>query len=109
MGSPAAESPLSSNGSLYTKQPTLDELVEHFLAAKRSLSTIVQVWRAREIVDAGREAIEEHAILSAKNAFVRQAIDVQGESLLAIRHGAHVVESEGHQELQVKRISYRLL
>src|ERR1700760_2013487 len=98
MVSPPAESPLSSSESLPFKPPTLDELVEYFLAAKRSLSTINHVWRAREIVDAGRQALEENARLAAKDSFVRHALDIQVESLQAIRHGTKVVESGGHKE-----------
>jgi autophagy-related protein 17 len=98
-----ADSPLSSEESLDAnpEPPTLDQLVEYFLASKRSLSSISQVWRARENVDAGREAIEENAVLHARNTFVRRAVDVQVGSLLAIRHGARLVESDGQKELEV--------
>lgn len=92
-------SPASSQGSF--SEPSLEQLVEYFLSSKRSLSSISLVWRAREIVDSGREALEENAALCAKNTFVRHAVDGQIEALEAIRHGAGVVDAEGYDDFQV--------
>lgn len=97
----APPSPNSSNESIWDKQPTLEQLVEHFLASKKSLSAITHVSRAREIVDAGRQALEENAALSAKNTFVRHTIDKQIEGLEAIRHGSSIVDAECHNDFQV--------
>ncbi|RDI86721.1 hypothetical protein Vi05172_g3151 [Venturia inaequalis] len=91
-------SPGSSQGSF--SEPSLEQLVEYFLSSKRSLSSISAVWRAREIVDSGREALEENAALCAKNTFVRHALDGQIEALEAIRHGASVVDAEGYDDFQ---------
>jgi autophagy-related protein 17 len=96
---PAQPSPASSQGSF--EEPSLEQLVECFLSSKRSLSSISLVWRAREIVDSGREALEENAALCAKNTFVRHAVDGQIEALEAIRHGASVVDAEGSEDFQV--------
>jgi len=98
---PTQPSPASSNESIWDKQPTLEQLVEHFLASKRSLSAFSHVQRAREIVDAGRQALEENAKLSAKNAFIRQAIEKQIEGLEAIKHGSTAVDEECHSDFQV--------
>jgi autophagy-related protein 17 len=100
---PPSESEESSVTSLETRDPTLEELVEMLLASKRSLSSINQIWRAREIVDACRDAVEENAVLTARNTFVRHAVSEQLGSLEAIRQGARVVELEGHQELKVRQ------
>jgi len=100
--SPAAgHSSGSSNESIWDKHPSLEQLVEHFLASKRSLSAITHVSRAREIVDSGRHALEENAVLSAKNAFVKHAIHKQIEAFDAIRYGASIVDAEGNDEFQV--------
>lgn len=96
---PAQPSPASSQGSF--EEPSLEQLVEYFLSSKRSLSSISLVWRAREIVDSGREALEENAALCAKNTFVGHAVDGQMEALEAIKHGASVVDAEGFADFQV--------
>jgi hypothetical protein len=97
----AGESSSSSNEVLNPRKVTLEQLVGTFLAAKRSLSCIDLVARAREIVESGRVALEENAVLSASNTFSRNAIDTQIDALTAIRHGGQVVEQEGYQELKV--------
>jgi autophagy-related protein 17 len=98
---PAQTSPGSSNESIWDKQPTLEQLVEHFLASKRSLSAISHVARAREIVDSSRQAVEENARLTAKNTFVRQTMDKQIEGLEAIKYGSTAVDEECHSDFQV--------
>lgn len=98
----AAHSSGSSNESIWDKHPSLEQLVEHFLASKRSLSAITHVSRARELVDSGRQALEENAILSAQNAFVRHAIHKQIEAFDAIRYGASIMDAEGNDEFQVQ-------
>ena len=98
----AAHSSGSSNESIWDKHPSLEQLVEHFLASKGSLSAITHVSRAREIVDSGRQALEENAVLSAKNAFVKHAIHKQIEAFDAIRYGASIVDVEGNDEFQVQ-------
>jgi len=98
---PAQTSPGSSNESIWDKQPTLEQLVEHFLASKRSLSAFSHVSRAREIVHSGRQALEENARLSAKNTFVRRTIDKQIEGLEAIKYGSTAVDEECHSDFQV--------
>ncbi|KAF2663627.1 hypothetical protein BT63DRAFT_460742 [Microthyrium microscopicum] len=101
MGSPQPpDSPSSSVGSLEVDEPSLDQLVGIFLASKRSLLSTEQVRRAQEIVDTGRGAVEENAVLTARNSFVRYAVSVQLESLEAIRQGVRVVESDGQLELK---------
>lgn len=100
---PAQPSPASSQGSF--SEPSLEQLVEYFLSSKRSLSSITLVWRAREIVDSGREALEENAALCAKNTFVRHVVDGQIEALDAIRHGASIVDAEGFEDFQVDTLT----
>lgn len=101
MASRHSESDDSSSTSSDSGDPTLQDLVEMLLSSKRSLSSVNQIMRAREIVDACREAVEENAVLSAKNKFIQHAISEQIESLEAIRHGVRVVDLEGHQQFTV--------
>ena len=49
--------------------PTLARLINHFLLAKRSLSSTSFVYRANELVTTSRTLIEEIAILNARNAY----------------------------------------
>jgi autophagy-related protein 17 len=96
---PAPTSPTSSHGSF--EEPNLSQLVEYLLASKRSLSSLSLVWRARDIVDLGRGALEENAARYAQRTYVRHAVDGQLEALEAIRHGAAVADAEGYEEFEV--------
>jgi autophagy-related protein 17 len=95
----------SSDAILDTRKVTLNDLVGTFLAAKRSLQCIDLVVRAREIVELGRVYLEENAVLSAGNSFVRCAAHGQLDTLGGIRYGGKSVDAEGHQELQVRILS----
>lgn len=64
---------------------TLEQLVVHFVAAKRSLTSILHGWRANELVTSSRALVEEIAILNAKNAFARRGIEVHVGTLQDIR------------------------
>ncbi|EON65732.1 hypothetical protein W97_04971 [Coniosporium apollinis CBS 100218] len=95
---PNLPSPTSSTDSVHDGEPTLTQLVNHFVAAKRSLSSITHVWRANEIVNAGRGLLERNAVLSAKNSFVRRSIHDQLSALEAVRQGIDVVSGEVQEE-----------
>jgi autophagy-related protein 17 len=103
--SPAAS--VSSAGSRHSveqdrgRPQTLEDLVGHFVAAKRSLNTQTVLWRANEIVTTARELLEENAILAAKNAAIRNIVDQQVETLEAVRRGVDVVEAEVQAEYKV--------
>lgn len=65
--------------------PTLEVLIGHLLAAKRSLSSINHVWHANEIVTTARSTILECAALKSKTAFVRKSLQDQLKLLGDIR------------------------
>ena len=71
MASPASPASSASSGSSrrfdQNRPQTLEDLVNHFVASKRSLNTQTTLWRANEIVNTARELLEENAILAAKN------------------------------------------
>ncbi len=87
-----------------TGPPTLQQLVDHFVAAKRALATTAQVVRANEIVTEARAALEENAILNAKNGFARTCVREQVRSLEAVRVGIGKVGDEGEEEFQVRAV-----
>jgi autophagy-related protein 17 len=97
------DSSQSSEPDLDPDNLSLDQLVDLFLASKRSLSCTNHVWRAREIVHTARDAVEDNAKVSARNSFVRYAVDVQLESLEAIRLGGSLIQSETRDEHDVGR------
>jgi autophagy-related protein 17 len=90
----------SSEVILDARKVTLDNLVGTFLAAKRSLQCIDLAARAREIVEQARICLEDNAVLSANNSFVRCTVDGQLDALGAIKHGGNTVDKEGYRELQ---------
>jgi autophagy-related protein 17 len=63
----------------------VETLVEHLLAAKRSLSSMTLVLRANEISTAARQAHEEAVILSAQSEYLRRAISDQATILIRVR------------------------
>ncbi|KAF2492741.1 hypothetical protein BU16DRAFT_513935 [Lophium mytilinum] len=95
-------SPPSSDGSgsLYAREPTLEDLVELFVASKRSLNSTTTLWRADEIVKAARQLLEENAVLSAKNSFLRCSLDDQIDNLEAVRRGVDLVEGDVKNEFK---------
>lgn len=101
--SPASStSGASSRGSLEQNCPqTLEDLVNHFVASKRSLNTQTILWRANEIVNSARELLEENAVLSAKNAAIRNIVEEQVDALEAVRRGIDVVEADVQAEFKV--------
>ncbi|KAF1943310.1 hypothetical protein EJ02DRAFT_443390 [Clathrospora elynae] len=73
---------------------TLEDLVEHFVASKRSLNTQTVLWRATDIVNTARKLLEENAVLAAKNTAIHNIVDQQVEALEAVRRGIDMVEAE---------------
>lgn len=109
MASP--QSPASSTSSAASrrsfdqdqdKPQTLEHLVNHFVASKRSLNTQTVLWRANELVNTARELLEENAVLAAKNASIRNIVEQQVDGLEAVRRGIDVVEAEVETEFKVQ-------
>ncbi|KAF2868111.1 autophagy-related protein 17 [Massariosphaeria phaeospora] len=91
----------SSRRSLDRNRPQmLEDLVNHFVASKRSLTTQTVLWRANEIVTSARELLEENAVLAAKNSSIRNIVDEQVDALEAVRRGIDVVEAEVQAEFK---------
>lgn len=100
---PSPASSTTSGGSRSFRQDrpqTLEDLVIHFVASKRSLNTQTFLWRANDIVTTARELLEENAILAAKNAALRNIIHGQVAALEAVRRGIDVIEAEVQSEFK---------
>ena len=80
---------------------SLETLVSHLLASKRSLSSISTVWRANEIVTSARAALEESVVLSARTGFLRSGISEQVKILRKVRGGVENVYKEGQRDFKV--------
>ncbi|KAK0906145.1 autophagy protein 17 [Friedmanniomyces endolithicus] len=79
--------PSSPEASVQQGPPSLERIVVHFVAAKRSLTSTSHLWRANELVTRSRALIEEIAVLNARNTFARHGVDDQLDILHAIRDG----------------------
>lgn len=102
-------SPASSTSSVASKRSldgdgdypkTLEDLVNHFVASKRSLNTQTVLWRANEIVHTARELLHENAVLAAKNTAIRTIVEQQVDTLEAARRGIDVVGAEVESEFK---------
>lgn len=80
---------------------SLEALVTHLLASKRSLSSISTVWRANEIVTSARSALEESVVLGARTGFLRSGISEQGKVLRKVRGGIEQVYKDGQRDFKV--------
>ena len=79
----------------------LERLVQHFVAAKRSLSSTASVERAHHVVTTARRLVEDTAVLSAKNAFVRQGVLEEANVLVAVRDGLDSIGRETDVDFKV--------
>ncbi|KAI4180356.1 MAG: hypothetical protein L6R41_007286 [Letrouitia leprolyta] len=78
--------------------PSLESLVSHLVAAKRSLSSVEQVWRANEIVESTKSHFEASVITSARTSFLRSGIATQLCTLELVHAHNRAVEQEGALE-----------
>lgn len=101
MASPASPTSPASSASSFNHPLALDELVNHFVASKRSLNSQTVLWRANDIVNSARSLLEENAVLSAKNSSVRNIIEDNLHSLEAVRRAIDDVENEVQAEFKV--------
>ncbi|GJC86051.1 autophagy-related protein 17 [Colletotrichum liriopes] len=81
------DAPSSTSADAVADPVPVETLVEHLLAAKRSLSSITAVLRANEIATDARQAHEEAVVLYAETQFLQHAISEQLALLLKVRRG----------------------
>lgn len=78
--------------------PSLETLVSHLVASKRSLSSVEQVWRGHEIIETTRFHLEASVTTSARSSFLRLGIAAQLRTLDLVQGHNKAVEVEGAQE-----------
>lgn len=96
-------SPDSSNHSHNSPgQPSIpiDTLVNHLVAAKRSLSSMTLVLRANELANHARSAHEDTVILAAQTAFLRNSILDQVSILVKLRKSLQVTYDWGKKDFK---------
>jgi autophagy-related protein 17 len=108
--SPASStSSASSRRSFDQNRPqSLEDLINHLVASKRSLNTQTVLWRANDLVNTARELLEENAVLAAKNTCIRNIVEQQVDALEAVRRGVSDVEAEITVEFKVRLPSLSL-
>ena len=94
-GSLRPRSPPSSS------EPDKKRLIDHLLAAKRSLTAISDVWRANELVTRAQEALEESVVLAARTSFINTAVASQIAFLTRVRTAIEDMGRKGHLEFEV--------
>ena len=86
-------SPSSSHPSI-----PIDTLVNHLLAAKRSLSSMTLVLRANDIANHARTSHEDASLLTAHTSFLRAAILDQSAILVRLRRSLQVTYDWGKRD-----------
>ena len=82
--------------------PSLDTLVTHLLAAKRSLTSTTHVSCANALITSSRTALEQQTILSARTTFVRRGCQAQAKSLREIH--AHASRTHAKARSHIKAV-----
>lgn len=82
---PRRPTSLHSSSSQATTSLPVDTLVNHLLAAKRSLSSMTLVLRGHEIATQARSSFEDASILAAHAGFLRAAVLDQATILVRLR------------------------
>lgn len=79
----------------------IDTLVNHLLAAKRSLSSMTLVLRANDLATAAGHAHEDTAILTAQAGFLRRSILDQAAILVRVRRSLQVTYDWGKKDFKM--------
>lgn len=83
-----------------TASVAVETLVEHLLAAKRSLSSMTLVLRANDLSTHARQLHEESVILGAQTAFLTKGINDQTKLLLRVRRSMIRTYDAGKREFK---------
>lgn len=85
-----------------SNQPSIpiDTLVNHLVAAKRSLSSMTLVLRANELANHARGAHEDTVILAAQTAFLRHSILDQVSILVKLRRSLQATYDWGKKDFK---------
>jgi len=96
------DSPLAvSTDSAVYRESMLEHVVTYFVAAKRSLTSIDHVQRAKHIVADARDLTERVAVASASNTFIRACVDKQLRTAQDIARSLRLAHAEDRDEFDV--------
>ncbi|KAI1384767.1 autophagy-related protein 17 [Hypoxylon trugodes] len=103
--SPASSASISQSTSHYgapisVESVPVENLVQHLLDAKRSLSSVGLVVRANDLVTLARRSHEESVILTAQSRFLRQGINDQVRLLHRLRRSMNRTYDDGKREFK---------
>ena len=96
----AVPSPKLRAQELPAASTTLETLVPHLLAAKRSLSCVEHVSHANDIANTTRQSLEHHTILTARTLFIRNGSKAQLSTLDRVREHTTSIAREAGDEFQ---------
>lgn len=96
----SSPSPPASPAASFQGPPTLERLILHLVASKRSLISTAHIWRANEVVNSARSLIEENAVLRAKNTFTQRGAEEQVLTLSALRESVEEVGTVAGDEFK---------
>ena len=85
---------------VHLSSPSSDTLVTHLLAAKRSLSCVEQVYRANDLVNTTRQALESHTITTARIIFLQHGCQAQVQILDRVQEQNRSIAQEADKEFQ---------
>ena len=99
--SPASSSnSLRHSGDQATPSISVDTLVNHLLAAKRSLSSMNLVLRANELANAAQHSHEDTAVMAAQAGFLRSSILDQAAILVRVRRSLQTTYDWGKRDFK---------
>ncbi|PHH64760.1 hypothetical protein CDD81_4022 [Ophiocordyceps australis] len=96
----AAKPATDSQGAGDAPTMSIDSLVSHLLAAKRSLSSMTLVLRANQLATAARTALEEGIVKEAQTAFVHDYVVDQIALLVRVRRALHATHEWGMRDFR---------
>ncbi|TLD19671.1 hypothetical protein PspLS_09647 [Pyricularia sp. CBS 133598] len=98
--SSAAAAVSTSSGAADQPSVPIEILVEHLLAAKRSLSSMTLVLEANDLTTQARSVHEDSVVLAARTAFLRAGIAQQIHTLERIRRGLARTYDVGRRDFE---------
>lgn len=104
MDSPVHQSGTSSSDESLDHKPPIARVVNHFVGAKKALSSSGNAWRATKIVSDAKKSIENIATIDSKVEFLREGINEVVTHIRKTRDAMGIVERDIGKEFKVRRL-----
>lgn len=104
--SPPASPADSTSTAASSHALSLEDLVQIFVAAKRSLASQTVLWRANQVVTEARKHLEDNAVIVARICSLQTVVEEQTERMKAVRYG--IDKAEGEIQSEYKRLLHEL-